>query len=121
MLGHSHNGDVISTMCSASGWVAHGTCNDSSASPQAGQRLQGHGHSPLGMSMMLKAGWKPGQALGRDPGTLVPLVVRLLSATLCVVVNGARNVADALPSNVWHQHCEGTVWLPMCLSVTFAG
>jgi hypothetical protein len=31
-------------------------------------------HSPLGLAMMLKAGWKPGQALGRDPGTpLMPL------------------------------------------------
>ena len=26
------------------------------------------GHSPLGMKMMLKAGWRPGDALGRDPG-----------------------------------------------------
>jgi len=25
-------------------------------------------HSPLGLAMMLKAGWKPGQAIGRDPG-----------------------------------------------------
>lgn len=29
------------------------------------------GHSPLGMKMMLKAGWKPGDALGRRPGALV--------------------------------------------------
>ena len=30
----------------------------------------GAGHSPLGMAMMLKKGWKPGQALGRDPGAV---------------------------------------------------
>jgi hypothetical protein len=39
------------------------------------------GHSPLGLAMMLKAGWKPGQALGRDPAegltTPIPTVMRM--------------------------------------------
>ena len=34
------------------------------------EKMQPGTHSPMGMSMMLKAGWKPGQALGRNPGTL---------------------------------------------------
>ena len=30
--------------------------------------IEGTTCSPQSMQMMLKAGWKPGQALGRDPG-----------------------------------------------------
>jgi hypothetical protein len=44
------------------------------------EKMQPGTHSPMGMSMMLKAGWKPGQALGRNPGTfnLPFLVLRFL-------------------------------------------
>lgn len=41
-------------------------------------------HSPFGLSMMLKSGWKPGEALGRDPGTPPPSVSLSFCLPVCL-------------------------------------
>jgi hypothetical protein len=67
---HRHRGGEVQPVASEQG----GTDAALSNSPLHNSTL---GHSPLGLSMMLKKGWKPGQALGRDPGTLHPQSVCL--------------------------------------------
>jgi len=44
------------------------------------------GHSPLGLAMMIKAGWKPGQGLGPDPagGLKAPLMAMLRLDRTCI-------------------------------------
>jgi hypothetical protein len=45
-----------------------GRLRDKSGAPSIEGTTCSAQHSPLGLAMMLKAGWKPWQALGRDPG-----------------------------------------------------
>jgi hypothetical protein len=45
-----------------------GRLRDKSGAPSIEGTTCSAQHSPLGLAMMLKAGWKPGQALGRETG-----------------------------------------------------
>ena len=77
-----------------------GRLRDKSGAPSIEGTTCSAQHSPLGLAMMLKAGWKPGQALGRDPGT-PPMTLTTLLLHMLPSVGDSEHSFSVLSGSVF--------------------